>query len=285
MAAMLTARDNKIKAAGSNPGGLLKVANQGPRGTITSYLRKSRFESESGSPGVNTTMASVVSTGSTLTDRTKQVITGKAPGRRAHTQTLVQPTPTSTPKAQPGIAVAQAPYVKDHGTDSEHEHDPDLETPILMTGSEWADANDEVIAGNSGMASWSKVVSRKSPHMSVRESSASDFVIADKDSVRKGHPTSLCGRGGRVAFSGLEMQHKSTVEPVFLAYNCISTEGSRISLMQVALSVVTALSGDEECIDAVQPMQTGWWIYLRTRLERDRLVAQGLVLMGKHIPL
>ena len=38
-------------------------------------------------------------------------------------------------------------------------------------------------------------------------------------------------------------------------------------------------------VDAVQPMKTGWWIYLRTQPDRDRLVAQGITVAGKHIPL
>ncbi len=123
---------------------------------------------------------------------------------------------------------------------------------------------------------------------------AGDFVIPDKPSssarpflsrpaVGRGGMNS--GRGGKsMGFTRPELQHKAVVEPVFLAYNRISTEGSRIALMQVATAVVDALN-DPGALDTVQPMKSGWWIYLRTTEDRDRLVANGVNIAGKHIPL
>ena len=49
------------------------------------------------------------------------------------------------------------------------------------------------------------------------------------------------------------LQHKAEVAPVFLAYNKISSEGERISLMQIAMSVYQALS-NSMVVDAIQPM-------------------------------
>ncbi len=92
----------------------------------------------------------------------------------------------------------------------------------------------------------------------------------------------LCG-GLSSSFSGPEIQHKSVVEPVFLAYNCVSTE-TRHTLMQVATAITQSL-GDEMAIDAVQPMRMGWWLYLCTHADRACLVVQGIILVGKHITL
>ncbi len=54
--------------------------------------------------------------------------------------------------------------------------------------------------------------------------------------------------------------------------------------MQVATAVVQSL-GDDMAVDAVQPVRTGWWIYLCTHTDHAHLVAQGITLAGKYIPL
>ncbi len=43
--------------------------------------------------------------------------------------------------------------------------------------------------------------------------------------------------------------------------------------------------GDDTTVDMVQPMRIGWWIYLCTHVDCAHLVAQGITLAGKHIPL
>ena len=58
-------------------------------------------------------------------------------------------------------------------------------------------------------------------------------------------------------FTGEELQHKSLVEPIFLAYNRVSSAEMRLTLIQVATSVTDSL-GDNSALDTVQPMQTGW---------------------------
>ena len=50
--------------------------------------------------------------------------------------------------------------------------------------------------------------------------------------------------------SGQESQHKSHVEPVFLAYNKVSRGDQWVTLMQIACAIVDALN-DTSAIDVV----------------------------------
>ncbi len=54
--------------------------------------------------------------------------------------------------------------------------------------------------------------------------------------------------------------------------------------MQIATSVVQALQ-DPTSVDAVQPMRTGWCIYVHTQADRNRLVERGLMVAGKFVTL
>ncbi len=54
--------------------------------------------------------------------------------------------------------------------------------------------------------------------------------------------------------------------------------------MQIATSVVQALQ-DPTSVDAVQPMRTGWCIYVHTQADRNRLVKRGLTVAGKFVTL
>ncbi len=60
--------------------------------------------------------------------------------------------------------------------------------------------------------------------------------------------------------------------------------GVRVSLIQIAMPVTQSVSNDQ-FVDAVQPMKTGWWIYMRTSSDRAKLVELGITLNGKHISL
>ena len=42
---------------------------------------------------------------------------------------------------------------------------------------------------------------------------------------------------------------------------------------------------DSTAVDVVQPMKSGWWIYVQTTADCERLVAQGIIMAGKHVPL
>ena len=39
--------------------------------------------------------------------------------------------------------------------------------------------------------------------------------------------------------------------------------------MQIATAVVVALNDDAQAVDAVQPMKSGWWIYLCMNADRE----------------
>ena len=54
--------------------------------------------------------------------------------------------------------------------------------------------------------------------------------------------------------------------------------------MQIAMAVVQALQ-DDSAIDAVQPMQNGWCIYIHTLTDRVNLINSGITLAGCYIPL
>ena len=51
-------------------------------------------------------------------------------------------------------------------------------------------------------------------------------------------------------FDTPSIQHKAKVAPIFLAYNRVSTEGHRISLIQIVTSVCQALL-DSSVVDAI----------------------------------
>ena len=201
--------------------------------------------------------------------------------------------------------------------------DLDLEQPVLITGTEWADAverqdkeqlDDEKSANEAQEEeSWEAVANHKTARLvasRAKVDEAQDFVIPiqegslgagnDTGHVSGSGPGHGANRGwggglvrGGATFSsavfpdihGQELQHKSLVEPIFLAYKRVSSGvGEWITLMQIACSVVEALN-DNVAVDVVQPMKTGWWIYVRTQADRERLVAQGLTIAGKHIQL
>ena len=87
------------------------------------------------------------------------------------------------------------------------------------------------------------------------------------------------------SFRAPTLQHKAEVAPVFLAYYCqVSQEGSHISLMQIATSVCQSLK-DLMVVDAVQPMKTGWNIYVQTFVDRQALINKGLMVAGKYVTL
>ncbi len=184
--------------------------------------------------------------------------------------------------------------------------DIDMESFTASMGTDWADTVDDSADKTSDLVSdsessltdalWTTIMSRQSNNLAAANargsSGAADFVILySRSQIQKlQSKTNAPIHGGRSfhggllsSFSGPELQHKSVVEPIFLAYNHVSTE-TRHMLMQVATAIAQSL-GDDTAVDVVQPMRTGWWLYLCTHADRARLVAQGINLVGKHIPL
>ncbi len=86
------------------------------------------------------------------------------------------------------------------------------------------------------------------------------------------------------SMKGQAVQHKAEVPPVFLAYKHVSSEGERISLVQIATSVIQAMHSDSS-LDAVQPMKLGWHIYMRMLANRAKLVERGLHVTGWFVLL
>ncbi len=64
------------------------------------------------------------------------------------------------------------------------------------------------------------------------------------------------------SFSSESVQHKAQVAPVYLAYHHVQSGGAsiRIPLFQIATAVAQAVGGTG--LDAVQPMKSGWYIYM-----------------------
>ncbi len=79
------------------------------------------------------------------------------------------------------------------------------------------------------------------------------------------------------------LEHKPEVWPVFLGFKRVVREGYKIPLIQV-----TAAVGDmvgKQNVDVVQPMKSGWQIYVRTEADRLKLLSTRIELAGKSIDL
>ncbi len=79
------------------------------------------------------------------------------------------------------------------------------------------------------------------------------------------------------------LSHKPEVAPVFLNFKCMAREGIKIPLIEVAATVGQVV-GDTH-VDGVQPMHSGWQIYVKTDKDHEVLITQGIQLAGKWISL
>ena len=66
------------------------------------------------------------------------------------------------------------------------------------------------------------------------------------------------------------------------SYTRVRAASERIPLIQIAEVVLKAM-GTDNVLDVVQPMCTGWYIYMKTEVET--LVRKGITVAGKHIML
>ena len=100
-----------------------------------------------------------------------------------------------------------------------------------------------------------------------------------------GHAVTASTSTSPVNFGVESLQHKAQVAPVYLAYHCVQSVGMnvRILLFQVASAVANVVGG--LALDAVQPMHTGWYIYMCTQVDRDALIEKGVVVAGCHVHL
>ncbi len=70
---------------------------------------------------------------------------------------------------------------------------------------------------------------------------------------------------------------------MFLNFKQVAQEGYKIPLIQVATAIAKAIG--EVNVDAIQPMQNGWQIYVKTEADRVTLITKGIELAGKSINL
>ena len=132
-----------------------------------------------------------------------------------------------------------------------HDNGPDLEAPILTEGMEWVDVDDTEASGSPAKPSYAHVASPGNVR-SVNPSSPSSQAAISPDSENVPN-----------LFGSHSLEHKAEVQPIFLAYSRVLAEGKCIPLVQVAAAVVRSM-GNANTLDAIQPMKSGWYIYMTT---------------------
>ena len=199
----------------------------------------------------------------------------------------VDPKASDSPDLQPSKG-----RMEDWATDNES---IDLEAPVTVSGTVWV--ADKTV---DNVPTWAdRVVSQE--QQLLGQSSLQDFVILHGSQTKRNQGC-RCGQGQlslrgspnvrttdsrndyNPNFNVPSVQHKAEVAPVFLAYNRVSSEGQCISLIQIATSVYQALS-DPSVVDAIQPMCTGWCIYVQSIADRQTLIKKGITVAGKYIAL
>ncbi len=86
----------------------------------------------------------------------------------------------------------------------------------------------------------------------------------------------------KTGFDGDTVQHKAEVQPIFLAFHRVqSAQGGRIPLFQIAATVTEAVGPG--LLDTVQPLHSGWYIYMKTLADRQSLIQSGITEVCKHI--
>ena len=184
---------------------------------------------------------------------------------------------------------------EDWATDTES---IDLEALVTVSGTAWA--ADKAEEADDMVLTWADRVANQEQQL-LSQSSSQDFVIQHGMQTKRSQG---CGHGQgwpllrgnpnvrtpdnhndyNPNFDTPTMQHKAEVAPVFLVYNRVSSEGQLISLIQIATSVYQALS-DSSAVDAIQPMRTGWCIYVQSITDRQTLINKGIVVAGKYVAL
>ncbi len=164
----------------------------------------------------------------------------------------------------------------------------DLECLIDNEGTEWADADEDLPSPSSrdNEVGSCLTVGRASTSWAGRVAAEADALVSGQPADSNCVGTSpLPGKLSLASFpAGPTIQHKAEVPPIFLAYKCISNEGQHISLVQIATAFIQAV-GQENKLDAVQPMKAGWYIYMHTLKDRATLVEKGITLAGRYILL
>ncbi len=135
----------------------------------------------------------------------------------------------------------------------------DYEAPVVSDGSEWVDQDS----------------------VDSTESSDQETVVATSPQ-RHSWANVTATSPTKTGFNGDTVQHKAEVQPIFLAFHRVqSAQGRRILLFQIAAAVTEAVGPG--LLDAVQPMHSGWYIYMKTLVDRQSLIQSGITVVGKHI--
>ena len=92
------------------------------------------------------------------------------------------------------------------------------------------------------------------------------------------------GKHHNSLFEGTAAEHVSQVRPIFLAYKCMSWEGSRIPIIEVVTAITRAVDAADQ-IDGIQVMKAGWNIYMKTESNQAQLLLSGVNIVGRHVAL
>ncbi len=142
---------------------------------------------------------------------------------------------------------------------SNSEPKPDLEQPVLLPGSAWSDAVvEQEMAENpnagDGMVqlpvySWADKVAAYLVVKDINLDKSEEGCLEEYDHLSGQRVTETSvpvplDESLTPSTRGQAVQHKAEVPPVFLAYKCVSSEGERISLVQIATSIIQAMHSD-----------------------------------------
>ena len=160
--------------------------------------------------------------------------------------------------------------------------DVDYEAAVQSEGTEWVDVSD----GEPTSQDSHGALTQSGLNVSMEKTPNNDS-WADVASVSL--PTGLiaAGSGSRIDLGKSDktaMQHKTDIPPIFLGYNRVHVAGKLIPLLQIAEAVLKAM-GTDNVLNVVQPMCTGWYIYMKTEVDHETLVKKGITVTGKHIML
>ncbi len=187
------------------------------------------------------------------------------------------------------------------------ESDVDLEQPVVHEGTSWVDCDSgDSMAVNTDKAglTWADKVSNVTLPLSGPLGDdgvpVMDAVNQDKLATTATTATSMAATSTMPAVTvdiatvpnnsgedtllssskGQSLNHRAEVPPIFLAYKRVCAKGQKLPLVQVATSVIQAM-GTHAKLDAIQPMRTGWNIYMCTLLDQTHLIKKGIHIAGK----
>ncbi len=95
---------------------------------------------------------------------------------------------------------------------------------------------------------------------------------------------SLAGKNVDSLFHRTAAEYVLQVRPIILAYKYISWEAHHLPIAEIALSIAWAVNNADQ-IDGIQPMKSGWNIYIKTEVDRAQLLISGLNVASQYVAL